>query len=51
VVVASKGGSPRHPDWYLNLRDDPEVGVQVKDVRFRARLRTAEGAERERLWS
>jgi deazaflavin-dependent oxidoreductase (nitroreductase family) len=50
VVVASKGGSHRHPDWYLNLRDDPEVEVQVKDDRFRARARTAEGAERERLW-
>jgi deazaflavin-dependent oxidoreductase (nitroreductase family) len=50
VVVASKGGSHRHPDWYLNLRDDPEVEVQVKDDRFRARAHTAEGAERERLW-
>jgi proline iminopeptidase len=51
LVVASKGGSKRHPDWYLNLRDDPEVEVQVKDDVFRARARTAEGAERERLWS
>jgi deazaflavin-dependent oxidoreductase (nitroreductase family) len=50
VVVASKGGSHRHPDWYLNLRDDPEVEVQVKDNRFRALAHTAEGAERERLW-
>ncbi len=50
IVVASKGGAPRHPDWYLNLTDDPEVQVQVKDDRFRARARTAEGAERERLW-
>jgi deazaflavin-dependent oxidoreductase (nitroreductase family) len=50
MVVASKGGAPRHPDWYLNLTDDPEVEVQVKDDRFRARARTAEGAERERLW-
>jgi deazaflavin-dependent oxidoreductase (nitroreductase family) len=50
LVVASKGGAPRHPDWYLNLTDDPEVEVQVKDDRFRARARIAEGAERERLW-
>ncbi|HEX8930272.1 MAG TPA: nitroreductase family deazaflavin-dependent oxidoreductase [Actinomycetota bacterium] len=50
VVVASKGGAKRHPDWYLNLRDDPKVEVQVKDEVFRARARTAEGAERERLW-
>jgi deazaflavin-dependent oxidoreductase (nitroreductase family) len=50
VVVASKGGSPRHPEWYLNLTDHPEVEVQVKDERFRARARTAQGEERERLW-
>jgi deazaflavin-dependent oxidoreductase (nitroreductase family) len=50
VVIASNGGSPRHTDWYLNLREHPEVEVQVKDDRFRARARTAEGAERERLW-
>ena len=50
VVVASKGGAPRHPDWYLNLRADPDVHVQVKADRFRARARTAEGEERERLW-
>jgi deazaflavin-dependent oxidoreductase (nitroreductase family) len=50
LVVASKGGAPHHPAWYLNLTADPEVEVQVKDDRFRARARTAEGAERERLW-
>jgi deazaflavin-dependent oxidoreductase (nitroreductase family) len=50
VVVASRGGAPRHPFWYLNLVDHPEVGVQVKGDRFRANARTAEGAERERLW-
>jgi proline iminopeptidase len=50
VVVASKGGAPEHPGWYLNLAQDPEVEVQVKDDVFRARARTAEGEERERLW-
>ena len=50
VVVASKGGAPEHPAWYLNLRDDPEVEVQVKGDRFRAVARDAEGEERERLW-
>ena len=51
VVVASKGGAPAHPIWYLNLVADPEVGVQVRGDRFRAVARTAEGAERDRLWS
>lgn len=50
VVVASNGGAKSHPDWYLNLRDNPKVEVQVKDEVFGARARTAEGAERERLW-
>ena len=50
VVVASKGGAPRHPGWYRNLRTHPEVGVQIKGDRFRARARTAGGDERERLW-
>jgi deazaflavin-dependent oxidoreductase (nitroreductase family) len=50
VIVASQGGAPTHPDWYLNLVVHPEVGVQVKGERLRARARTAEGEERERLW-
>jgi len=50
VIVGSQGGRPQHPDWYLNLVANPEVGVQVKADRFRARARTAEGEERDRLW-
>jgi deazaflavin-dependent oxidoreductase (nitroreductase family) len=50
VVVASKGGAEQHPEWYLNLRDNPEVQVQVMADRFRARARTATPEERERLW-
>jgi deazaflavin-dependent oxidoreductase (nitroreductase family) len=50
VIVASKGGAPEHPGWYRNLAEDPAVEVQVKEVTFPARARTAEGDERERLW-
>jgi len=50
VVIASKGGAPAHPAWYLNLVDAPDVSVQVGAKRFEARARTATGAERERLW-
>jgi deazaflavin-dependent oxidoreductase (nitroreductase family) len=50
IVVASNGGSKRHPNWYLNLRADPDVSVQVKDERFRARAATASGNERSKLW-
>jgi deazaflavin-dependent oxidoreductase (nitroreductase family) len=51
VVVASKGGAPEDPAWYLNLSAHPEVEVQVLGERFPARARTATGGEREELWS
>ncbi|GAA4928208.1 nitroreductase family deazaflavin-dependent oxidoreductase [Streptomonospora halophila] len=50
VVVASNGGAPDHPQWYKNLQAFPEVEVQVKADRFRARARTAAPAEKARLW-
>ena len=50
VVVASKGGAPAHPAWYFNLQANPDVRVQVKADKFKARARTAEGAERAALW-
>jgi deazaflavin-dependent oxidoreductase (nitroreductase family) len=50
VVVASKGGSPAHPAWYLNLSDDPEVTVQVLGDRFKAKAHTASTAEKAELW-
>jgi deazaflavin-dependent oxidoreductase (nitroreductase family) len=50
IVVASKGGSDKHPEWYLNILDNPEAQVQVKADRFRAKARTATLEERHRLW-
>jgi deazaflavin-dependent oxidoreductase (nitroreductase family) len=50
VIVASKGGAPAHPGWYLNLVAQPTVEVQVLADRFRATARTATGEERARLW-
>ncbi len=51
VVIASRGGYPTHPAWYLNLLANPEVDVQVGAERLRARARTAQGEERTRLWA
>lgn len=52
VIVASKGGAPEHPAWFLNMRDNPDdVVVQVKGDVFPASFRIAEGDEREELWS
>ena len=51
VIVASKGGTPDHPAWYLNLEADPEVEIQVFDDVLPATARTVTGEERERLWA
>ena len=50
LVVASTGGGSRHPAWYLNLVEHPEVDVQVGAERFRATARTATPEEKPRLW-
>jgi deazaflavin-dependent oxidoreductase (nitroreductase family) len=50
AIVASKGGADEPPAWYLNLSDDPEVEVQVRDDRFPARARTAGPEEKPELW-
>jgi deazaflavin-dependent oxidoreductase (nitroreductase family) len=50
VIIASLGGAPKHPAWYLNLEANPRVTLQVKDKVFEADARTAPSPERERLW-
>ena len=50
VIIASKGGMPTHPVWYLNLEANPECELMVGPKAVSARARVAEGEERERLW-
>jgi deazaflavin-dependent oxidoreductase (nitroreductase family) len=50
LIVASKGGAPNPPAWYLNLQDDDEVELQVRDDVFRARARTASPDEKPDMW-
>lgn len=50
VVVASFGGHPHHPDWYLNLVDEPAAVARVGGIRHPVRARTAPPDERARLW-
>lgn len=50
VVVASKGGAPTHPMWYLNLKANPDVEVQVGSEVFQATARDATEDERPFLW-
>jgi deazaflavin-dependent oxidoreductase (nitroreductase family) len=50
VIIASNGGAPRHPDWYLNLQAHPEAAVEVNGRRIEVLAETVEGEVRERLW-
>jgi deazaflavin-dependent oxidoreductase (nitroreductase family) len=50
IIVASKGGAPKHPVWYLNLVAHPDVEVQVGTKKMTARARTVTGEERALLW-
>jgi deazaflavin-dependent oxidoreductase (nitroreductase family) len=50
VVVGSDGGSAKHPDWYLNLVEDPKVHVQVGANKFAGQARPATADEKPPLW-
>jgi deazaflavin-dependent oxidoreductase (nitroreductase family) len=51
VLVASRGGDDTHPAWFLNLRDNPAVEVQVVgQPKQQMRARIATPGERVRLW-
>lgn len=49
VVIASYGGRPRRPDWYLNLVADPMVTVETSEGRWVGSATTA-GPEERALW-
>jgi deazaflavin-dependent oxidoreductase (nitroreductase family) len=50
VLVASKGGDDRHPDWYRNLVAEPDVEITVNGTTRPMRARTATAAEKAELW-
>ena len=50
LVVASNGGSPHHPLWYLNLAANPQVELQVGAEKISGFARTATPAEKPYLW-
>ena len=50
VVIASKGGAPADPLWYLNLRANPAADVTIGRTSQPVRAHDAEGEERSRLW-
>jgi deazaflavin-dependent oxidoreductase (nitroreductase family) len=50
VIAASKGGAPTNPDWFHNLKANPEAAAELGGETFRIRATEATGPERERLW-
>jgi deazaflavin-dependent oxidoreductase (nitroreductase family) len=50
VIVASKGGHPRHPSWFHNLIANPDTTVQVGSEHRDVRARVADSEEHKRLW-
>ena len=51
AIFASKGGAPTNPDWYHNLRANPDASVELGTEKYDVTARVAEGDERERIWS
>jgi deazaflavin-dependent oxidoreductase (nitroreductase family) len=50
VLVGSKGGDNRHPQWYLNLVANPDIELTVRNQTLQLRARTATPEEKARLW-
>ncbi|OBF09122.1 nitroreductase family deazaflavin-dependent oxidoreductase [Mycobacterium sp. 852002-10029_SCH5224772] len=50
LVVASMGGAPMHPSWYVNLQANPAASIQVRADELAVTARTASAAEKPRLW-
>jgi F420H(2)-dependent quinone reductase len=50
LAVASKGGFPKHPDWYLNLLAHPEVTVEVGSEKFTTTAKILSGDERAKAF-
>lgn len=51
AVFASKAGATTHPDWYYNLRANPDVSIEVGGETIFVTARVTEGDEREQIWS
>ncbi|MEO7197553.1 MAG: nitroreductase family deazaflavin-dependent oxidoreductase [Solirubrobacterales bacterium] len=50
AIVASKGGHPKHPAWFHNLKANPATNVQIGSERRAVTARVADAEERARLW-
>jgi deazaflavin-dependent oxidoreductase (nitroreductase family) len=51
AIIASKGGNPKHPAWFHNLKAHPDTKIELPGGEVReVRARVAEGEEREQWW-
>ena len=50
LIIASNGGQAKHPDWYFNLKSDPQVSIQIKDKTFNAKAQVLNGEPRTPIW-
>ena len=50
IIVASKGGDPKHPDWYLNLVANPQARIELRGRSVAVLAETVSAEEKARLW-
>ena len=50
LIIASNGGQAKHPDWYFNVKSDPQVSIQIKDQTFSAKAQVLNGETRTPIW-
>lgn len=50
ILAASKGGAEKNPSWYVNLKANPTVSLQIKKELLGLTARDATADERARYW-
>ncbi len=50
LIIASNGGLANHPDWYYNLKSDPQVTIQIKDQVIKAQAEILNSKNRTPIW-
>ena len=51
VIVASKGGAPQNPDWFINLRANPDATIEIGSETVEVRAAEITGDDYEQTWA
>ncbi len=51
IIIASNGGAPKHPVWWLNLQSNPQAKIQINSRVIPVTAQQADAEERKRLWA